>query len=102
MMRDVADNSAEIARHVIMLDGSQQKIPENVLELMFIAGNEAMNLYVKAVDTFFSKDFSKSVEILRQRARNSEVGSGNSRLEPSQKNKKMSNWFVQSAPSEIT
>jgi phosphate uptake regulator len=67
MMRDVADNSADVARHVIMLDGSQLKIPENVLELMFIAGNEAVNLYVKAVDTFFSKDVSKSVDILRQR-----------------------------------
>ena len=67
MMRDVADNSAEIARHVIMLNGIKQDIPENVLELMFIAGNEALNLYVKAVDTFFSKDVSKSVEILRQR-----------------------------------
>jgi phosphate uptake regulator len=67
VMRDVADNSAEVARHVIMLCGSQLEIPENVLELMFIAGNEALNLYVKAVDTFFSRDVSKSVEILRQR-----------------------------------
>jgi phosphate uptake regulator len=67
MMRDVADNSAEVSRHVIMLNGLQQNIPENVLELMVIAGNEALNLYVKAVDTFFSKDVSKSVEILRQR-----------------------------------
>ena len=67
MMRDVADNSAEVSRHVIMLNGIQQNIPENVLELMVIAGNEALNLYVKAVDTFFSKDVSKSVEILRQR-----------------------------------
>ncbi|MGA3289626.1 MAG: phosphate uptake regulator PhoU [Candidatus Bathyarchaeia archaeon] len=66
MMREVADNSADVARHVIMLDGSQLEIPENVLELMCIAGNEAVNLYVKAVDTFFSKDFSKSIEILRQ------------------------------------
>jgi len=67
MMRDVADNSAEVSRHVIMLNGIQQDIPENVLELMGIAGNEALNLYVKAVDAFFSKDVSKSVEILRQR-----------------------------------
>ena len=67
MMRDVADNSAAIARHVIALDDSGQKIPENVLSLMFDAGNEAMNLYVRSVDTFFSKDFLKSVEILRQR-----------------------------------
>jgi phosphate uptake regulator len=67
MMRDVADNSAEIARHVIMLSGIQQDIPEDVLELMSIAGNEALNLYVKAVDTFFSKNVSESVEILRQR-----------------------------------
>ncbi len=67
MMRDVADNSAEVARHVIMLEGDQKEIPENVLELIFIAGNEAVNLYVKAVDTFFSKDFSKSIDILRLR-----------------------------------
>jgi phosphate uptake regulator len=67
MMRDVADNSAEVARHVIMLGGIQQDIPENVLELLSIAGDEALNLYVKAVDTFFSKDVSQSIEILRQR-----------------------------------
>jgi phosphate uptake regulator len=67
MMREVANNSADVARHVIMLCGSQLEIPENVLELMFIAGNEAVNLYVKAVDTFFSRDFLKAVEILRQR-----------------------------------
>ena len=67
MMRDMADNSADLARQAIMLDQSQQKIPESVLELMFIAGNEVVNLYLKAVDTFFSKDFLKAVEILRQR-----------------------------------
>ena len=67
MMRDMADNSADIAQDVIMLNNSKQKIPEEVLELMLIAGNEAVNLYVKAVDSFFSKDFLKSVEILRQR-----------------------------------
>ena len=66
-MRDVADNSAEIARHIIMLSGIQQDIPENVLELMFIAGNEALNLYVKAVDAFFTKNVPESIEILRQR-----------------------------------
>jgi uncharacterized protein with PhoU and TrkA domain len=34
---------------------------------MFIAGNEAVNLYVKSVETFFYKDLLKAVEILRQR-----------------------------------
>jgi phosphate uptake regulator len=67
MMRDMADNSADIARDVIVLNNNNQKIPEEVLELMYIAGNEAVNLYVKAVDSFFSKDFLKSVELLRQR-----------------------------------
>ncbi len=67
MMREVADNSADLARHVIMLDGSKLRIPDNVLDLMFIAGNEAVNLYVKSVETFFSKDILKTVEILRQR-----------------------------------
>jgi phosphate uptake regulator len=62
----VADYTADIARHIIMLDGTQQKIPEEVLELMVTAGNEAVDLYIKAVNAFFSKDVPFSVQIMRQ------------------------------------
>ncbi len=61
-----ADHSANIAKHLIMLNGSQQKIPDSLLALMFNAGTEAVNLYDKAVNAFFSKDIAPSVEILDQ------------------------------------
>ena len=61
-----ADYTADIARHIIMLDGSKQKIPDDVLDLMVIAGTESVDLYVKAVNAFFSKDVPFSVEIMKQ------------------------------------
>ena len=57
----VADYTADIARHMIMLDGTQQKIPDDVLELMVTAGTEAVDLYVKSANAFFSKDVPFSV-----------------------------------------
>jgi phosphate uptake regulator len=67
LMEHAADCAADIASHVIMLDGAQQKIPDDILELMFIAGTEAVDLYVKAVSAFFSKDVPFSVEILKKK-----------------------------------
>jgi phosphate uptake regulator len=64
-----ADYTADIARHIIMLDGAQQKIPDAVLDLLVTAGTEAVDLYVKAVAAFFSKDVSFSVEIMRKQHR---------------------------------
>ncbi len=61
-----ADHSANITQHIIMLDGSKQKIPDHLLNLMFTTGTEAANLYDKAVKAFFSKDVSNSVEILEK------------------------------------
>ncbi|MFQ6074406.1 MAG: PhoU domain-containing protein, partial [Candidatus Bathyarchaeia archaeon] len=61
-----ADHSANIAKNVIMLDGSRQKIPDHLLTLIFTAGTEAVNMYDKAVNAFFSKDVAVSVEILEQ------------------------------------
>ena len=61
-----ADHSANIAKHVIMLEGNNQKIPDHLLTILFTAGTEAVNLYDKAVKTFFSKDVAHSVEILEQ------------------------------------
>jgi phosphate uptake regulator len=60
-----ADYTADIARHIIMLDGTQQKIPDVVLDLLVTAGTEAVDLYVKAVNAFFSKDVPFSVEIMK-------------------------------------
>jgi phosphate uptake regulator len=64
-----ADYCADIARHIIMLNGSQQKIPDDVLELLVTAGTEAVDLYVKSVNAFFSKDIPFSVEIMKYQQR---------------------------------
>lgn len=61
-----ADYSADIARHIIMLSETQQKISENILSLMFAAGTEAVDLYAKAVNAFFSKDVAFANEILER------------------------------------
>lgn len=65
-MEHAADYSAEIARHIVMLSGTKQKIPEEVLSLMVKSGAEASELYFEAVNAFFSKDVSHSVEIMKR------------------------------------
>ncbi len=61
----VADFVADIAGHMIMLDGRKQKLPEDVLELIIEAGKDAIDLYIKSVNAFFSKDIQFSVEIMK-------------------------------------
>jgi phosphate uptake regulator len=60
-----ADYATDIVRHIIMLDASKKKIPDDVLELMVTAGTEAVDLYVRAVTAFFSKDVPFSVELMK-------------------------------------
>lgn len=64
-MEQAADYASDVARHMIMLHGTQEKVPEEVLELMVIAGTLATDLYTKSVNAFFSKDVPFSVEILK-------------------------------------
>jgi phosphate uptake regulator len=64
-----ADYTTDIARQIIMLNETQQKIPDVVLDLLVTAGRETCNLYVKAVNSFFSKNASLSVEIMREKYR---------------------------------
>jgi len=64
-----ADHSANIAKQLIMLDGSQRKIPDQLLTLLFTAGTEAVNLYDRALAAFFSKNVAISVEIIEQEKR---------------------------------
>ena len=64
-MEQAADYAADVARHMIMLHGTQEEVPEDVCELMVAAGTLAVDMYAKAVATFFSKDVPFSVEILK-------------------------------------
>ncbi len=68
-MEYAADYASDISRHMIMLKGTRQKIPNEVLALMITAGTEATELYIKAVSSFFSKDVSGAVEIMKHKQR---------------------------------
>jgi phosphate uptake regulator len=59
-----ADYAANIAKYIIMLEESQLQIPNELLDLMSTASTDAVELYDKAVKTFFSKDVTVSVQIL--------------------------------------
>jgi phosphate uptake regulator len=60
----VADYCADIAKYIIMLGQNLDKIPDQVLTLMFQGGKQAVGLYDRAVENFFSKNVTDSVEIM--------------------------------------
>jgi phosphate uptake regulator len=64
-MEQAADYATDVARHLIMLYGTEEEIPVDVCELMVNAGVIAVDLYNKSVNAFFSKDVPFSVEILK-------------------------------------
>jgi phosphate transport system protein len=64
-MEHAADYAADVARHMIMLDGTKEEIPDDICELMHTAGTLAVDSYAKAVNTFFSKNVPVAVEILK-------------------------------------
>jgi phosphate uptake regulator len=68
-MEHASDYAAEIARHLIMLNGNKQKIPDDVLALIVTAGTEVVDLYVKAFEAFFSKDVTAAVEVMKYEQR---------------------------------
>jgi phosphate uptake regulator len=66
-MEHASDYAAEITKHIIMLNGAKQTIPDDVVALMIVAGNEVTDLYVKSVEAFFAKDVNAAVAIMRHR-----------------------------------
>lgn len=66
-MEHASDYAAEITKHIIMLNGAKQTIPDDVLALMISAGTEVAELYVKAVQAFFTKDVNAAVGIMKHR-----------------------------------
>jgi phosphate uptake regulator len=69
LIEHAADYVADIAKHIIMIDGIGEKIPDNLLELMSDEGMEVVDLYIKAVNAFFQRDVDLSVEIIKQTKR---------------------------------
>ena len=69
LIEHAADYVADIAKHIIMIDGMGERIPDNLLELMVDEGTEVVDLYIKAVNAFFQHDLEFSVEIMKQTKR---------------------------------
>ena len=68
-MEHAADYAADVARHMIMLEGTKEEMPNDICELIHLAGTLAVGMYLKAVNTFFSKDVPIAVEILKNQQR---------------------------------
>jgi phosphate uptake regulator len=66
-MEHASDYAAEITKHIIMLNGAKQTIPDDVLALMINAGTEVADIYAKSVQAFFAKDVNAAVAIMRHR-----------------------------------
>jgi phosphate uptake regulator len=66
-MEHASDYAADITRHIIMLNGAKQTIPDDVLALMISAGTEVAQLYIQAVEAFFSRDINAAVKIMKFR-----------------------------------
>jgi phosphate uptake regulator len=64
-----SDYIADIASHIVMLNGVGQKIPDDLSELLVNEGLEVVDLYVKAVNAFFQRDVSFSVDIMKHKTR---------------------------------
>jgi phosphate uptake regulator len=68
-MEYASDYASDIAKHIVMLNGTGYKIPDDVLEPMITIGTEAAELYLKAVEAFFTKDLYASIDILKKQQR---------------------------------
>lgn len=64
-MEHAADYAADVARHMIMLDGVKEEIPVDICELINVAGTLAVDSYARAVNNFFSKDVPIAVDVLK-------------------------------------
>ncbi|MHA1338972.1 MAG: PhoU domain-containing protein [Promethearchaeota archaeon] len=52
----VADNANTIAQQIISIEGKKLSIPEKILNMIYAAGELAINMYEKAFKSFFSGD----------------------------------------------
>lgn len=65
-IEQVADNSANIAQHIVLLSSKKLSISEPLTKLMFTGGKNAHDIYEQAVQAFFSKDADKAEEIIER------------------------------------
>ncbi len=67
-IEQIADQAANIAKSIILLHGKRKRISEQILDKLYLAGNTALELYEKAVNSLFSKDVKVSEEVIISKA----------------------------------
>ncbi len=67
-IEQVADQAANIAKYIIMLEGRHKKVSDPLLEKMYSAGCDVLASYNKAVNALFSNDVKGSNEIIESQA----------------------------------
>jgi len=68
-IEQVSDQAANIAKHIIMIEGRKRKITKLLLEKMYSAGCDALASYNKAVNALLSNDVKSSDEVIENQAR---------------------------------
>ncbi|HDO42115.1 MAG TPA: phosphate uptake regulator PhoU, partial [Candidatus Bathyarchaeota archaeon] len=63
-IEQIADQAANIAKSIILLHGKKEKISKQILDKLYLAGNTALELYEKAVNSIFSNDVKGSEEVI--------------------------------------
>lgn len=65
-IEQVANNTSNIAKHIVLLRDRQLKISEPLIKLMLNAGNNAHAIYNQAVQAFFSNSADNAAEIIER------------------------------------
>lgn len=65
-IEQVADNTSNIAKHLVLLRERELKISEKLVKLMVNAGKTAHELYNQAVHAFFSNNTELAAEIIER------------------------------------
>lgn len=68
-IEQIADQAANIAKHLIMLKGRDKKISKSLLKKMYDAGCDALSSYNKAISALFSNHVADSIKIIESQAR---------------------------------
>jgi phosphate uptake regulator len=63
-IEQVADQAANIAKHLIMLEGRRKKVSKSLVEQIYSAGNNALQSYDNAVNALFSSDIKRCDQII--------------------------------------
>jgi phosphate uptake regulator len=65
-IEQIADNSSNIAKHIVLLRDRQLKISDPLINLMLNAGKDAHEIYTQAVQAFFSNSARNAEEIIER------------------------------------